>query len=160
MKIIVLSDTHIPDKGDDLPTVVMKECMEADMIIHAGDFTSLEFYNKLKKIKPLKAVLGNMDCCPLRDILKDKETFEIQKYKIGLMHGFGAPNNILDNVQKSFNENFDLIIFGHSHAAISKKRGKTLFFNPGSCTDKIFTDYNSFGIIEINKSIKAHIVKL
>lgn len=160
MRIIVLSDTHIPDRGDDLPLIVEKECMKADMIIHAGDFTSLEFFNKLKKMKPVKAVFGNMDCCQLRDILKDKEAFEIKKHKIGLIHGFGMTENILDNVKKSFNETFELIIFGHSHSAINKKIGTTLFFNPGSPTDKIFADANSFGIIEIDKTIKTRIVKL
>ncbi len=160
MRIIVLADTHIPDRGEDIPPCVIKECLTADLIIHAGDFTSLEFFNKLKKIKPLKAVYGNMDCCQIRDILKEKEVFEIQNYKIGLMHGFGVPENILENIEKNFDDTFDLIIFGHSHTPINKKKGKTYFLNPGSPTDKIFCKHNSFGIIEINKQIKTKIVKL
>lgn len=162
MRLIVLADTHIPDRGEDLPPSIIKECMKADLIIHAGDFTSLDFYNQLKKIKPLKAVYGNMDCCSVRDLLKEKEVFKIEGRKIGLIHGYGAAACVLENIEKIFNNTFDLVIFGHTHTPVNKKKGETCFFNPGSPTDKIFADYNSFGIIEIDKQkqIKTHIEKL
>jgi predicted phosphodiesterase len=77
------------------------------------------------------------------------------------MHGSGAPDRLVDFLSAIFrDESLDLIIFGHSHVPLNEKRGKTLFFNPGSPTDKVFSPYNSFGIIEINDRIEARIIKL
>lgn len=160
MKLIIIGDTHIPDRGDCMPSAVIKEITTADLIVHAGDFTSLEFYNKLKEIKPLKAVRGNMDCSGLQETLREKEIFEIEKYKIGLIHGFGTAGSVLSNVKKKFDDSFDLVIFGHSHTALCEKDKKTIFFNPGSPTDKIFTSENTFGVIEIDNKITTRIIKL
>ncbi|HTZ11350.1 MAG TPA: metallophosphoesterase family protein, partial [Candidatus Margulisiibacteriota bacterium] len=58
-------------------------------------------------------------------------------------------------------ERADVIIFGHSHSPLNEKIGNTLYFNPGSATDKIFAPYNSYGVIEVNESgIKAKIVRI
>ena len=160
MKLVVLADTHIPDRYADIPASLVKELKKADWIVHAGDFTSLEYYHKIKTIKPMKAVLGNLDAPELGKILKTKEIFAFQKFKIGLIHGFGMAEKILENVKKSFDDTYDLVIFGHSHNPYNEKIGKTLFFNPGSPTDKIFAVYNSYGIIEINDTIETKIIKL
>lgn len=160
MRIGVISDTHIPDRYERLPVVVLKELSRVDLILHAGDFTSLEYYEELRSIKPFRGVLGNLDATELRPHLKEKETFTINKFKIGLMHGFGRPDSVLENIQKSFDESYDFIIFGHTHNAFHEKIGKTVFFNPGSPTDKIFAAVNSFGILEIEETIKAKIIKL
>jgi len=160
MRLGVIADTHIPDRYDELPAAVLKEFKKVDLIIHAGDFTSVEYYKKLKNLKPLKAVLGNLDSALLRDYLKEKETFKLSKYKIGLMHGFGRAEGVFDLIKKSFDKTYDLVIFGHTHQPLCEKVGKTVFFNPGSPTDKIFTHVNSYGIIELNSEIDARIVKL
>lgn len=160
MRIGVISDTHIPDRYDKIPSTVVKDFKKVDLIIHAGDFTSLQYFEQLKSFKPLKAVSGNLDAPELREFLKEKEVFTIQKYKIGLIHGFGKAELVVENIQKVFNGTFDLVIFGHTHASYNLKIGKTLFFNPGSPTDKIFATQNSYGIIEINDTIKAEIIML
>ena len=160
MKLGVISDTHIPDRGEDLPESVNQAFKTVDLIIHAGDFTSYEYFKKLQTARTLKAVLGNLDSPELRKCLKEKEVFHVQKYKIGLMHGFGKPERVLENIRRSFDETFDLVIFGHTHMPFNEKIGKTLFFNPGSPTDKIFAPYNAYGIIELNETIKAKIIRI
>jgi len=160
MRICVLSDTHIPDRYEGLPEALLKELKKADLIIHAGDFTSLEYYEYLRSMKPLKAVLGNLDSAELRSVLKEREVFTIEKFKIGLTHGFGRAENVPENISKSFNGSFDLVIFGHTHNPYNEKGDKTTYFNPGSPTDKIFAAKNSFGIIEIDKTIEPKIVYL
>ncbi len=160
MRLVVLADTHIPDRYENLPHPLIKEIKIADLIVHAGDFTSLEYFKELKTLKPLKAALGNLDVPELREHLKEKEVFTIQKFKVGLMHGFGRAENVFANVRKCFDDTFHLVIFGHSHAPFMEKIGKTIYFNPGSPTDKIFSPYNSYGIIDISTSIDAKIVRL
>ena len=47
MRILVISDTHIPRAAQDLPDVIYKEIETADMIVHAGDFAEKYLFDKL-----------------------------------------------------------------------------------------------------------------
>ncbi len=160
MKILVISDTHIPRVAHDLPQKIYDEIEKVDMIIHAGDFVEKEIFDKLSTLKKTKAVYGNMDQSELRHILNQKEIIGVGKFKIGLIHGHGAPRDLIDTVAGEFS-GVDAVIFGHSHEATNIVRDGVLFFNPGSPTDKIFATSNSYGILEItDKSIEGKIIKL
>ena len=52
MRLIVLADTH----SEDLPAAVLEAIRKADMIIHAGDFSELGDYNRLKKLQDIRSV--------------------------------------------------------------------------------------------------------
>lgn len=162
MKIGVISDTHIPERAKDIPKEILEDFGRLDMIIHAGDLVDLSVLEKLKSICPeVRAVWGNMDNYSVKQKLQEKEIIKIANYKIGVMHGYGPANNLIELVSNAFkNDSVDMIIFGHSHSALNEKRGNILYFNPGSPTDKIFSAYNSYGVIEINDGIKAKVVKL
>jgi uncharacterized protein len=162
MKIIVISDTHIPDRAESLPLKLLDEIKNADMVIHAGDFVSLEFLNDLKSLcNNIKAVWGNMDPPEIKKMLPQKGIFKVGDYRIGVVHGYGAPNKMLELLNTEFkNDKLDIIIFGHSHSALNEKRGSTLFFNPGSPTDKILAADNTYGIIEIDGGIQAKVVTI
>lgn len=160
MKILVLSDTHIPRVAHDLPQKIYDEIANVDMIMHAGDFVEKEVFDKLSKLNRIKAVYGNMDQPELRHILNAKETIEIGKFRIGLIHGHGAPRELVDTVMREFS-GVDAIVFGHSHEATNVVKDGILFFNPGSPTDKIFATSNSYGILNItDKNIEGKIIKL
>ena len=162
MKIGVISDTHISGESKNIPQKILEEFKNVDMIIHAGDLADLSVLDKLKGIcAKVIAVRGNMDPEEVKKILPEKEIIQVGNHKIGLMHGHGAPANLVELLTSVFkNDKVDLIIFGHSHSGINEKRNNILFFNPGSPTDKVFAPYNSYGIIEINGGIKARIVKI
>ena len=162
MKIGVISDTHIPERADQIPEIILESFKDVDMIIHAGDLVDLEVLDQLKKVCPnVKAVCGNMDPEELCKKLPKCDIFKIGKFNIGLMHGWGNPNNLLDSLSEYFkNKKVDLVIFGHSHSPTNEIKNGTIFFNPGSPTDKIFAPYNSYGIIEINDKIEAKIIKI
>ncbi len=160
MRLGIISDTHIPDRYDKLPGAVLRDLKRSDLVIHAGDFTSLEYYQELKNTFPLKAVLGNLDERELTRFLKEKETLTLENFKIGVMHGWGRSEGVLDLVKKAFDNTYDLVIFGHTHQPYCEKIGKTLFFNPGSATDKIFSTVNSYGLIELDLAITPKIIKL
>lgn len=160
MRIVVLSDTHMPRSAEDLPAAVYEEIKKSDMIMHAGDFVEIEILNKLRKLKPTNAVCGNMDSQAIRDELKQKMIIEIGKFKIGLIHGYGAPAGLIDTVKAEFT-GVDAIVFGHTHSPVNTSKDGILFFNPGSPTDTVFAKTNSFGILEItDDGIKAKIEKL
>jgi putative phosphoesterase len=161
MKIIVLSDTHIPVNSKDLPARILKEIDNADLLLHAGDFVSLELLERLKSHIAVKAVYGNMDSLEVRRALPEKEIFSVGKFKVCLIHGWGAPAMLIDAIKsKVLKDKPDIVVFGHSHYPETKIIEGVIYFNPGSPTDKIFSPYNSFGIIEIEDRIKTKIVKL
>jgi hypothetical protein len=160
MKILVISDTHMPRSAQDLPDAIYKAIEDVDMIVHAGDFAEKDLFEKLNTLRPTKAVCGNMDSEPLRRILNNKEILDVGKFKIGIIHGYGAPANLIDVVKNEF-RGVDAIIFGHSHAPVNIVKDGILFFNPGSPTDKIFAKDNTYGILEItDKKIEGKIVKI
>lgn len=162
VKIGVISDTHIPDKAGVIPQAILDGFKGVDMIIHAGDLVDLSVLGQLKAVcANVKAVWGNMDPDEVRGRLTEKEIIAAGKYRIGLMHGYGAPNNLIELLSRAFkDDNVDVIIFGHSHAPFCQKVGGKLFFNPGSATDKVFSPYNSYGLIEINGDIDAKIIRI
>jgi hypothetical protein len=161
MRIAVISDTHIPATSDRLPDLLVKELKKCDMIIHAGDLTELSVLDTLKQIAPTEAVTGNMDTNKASSPLPAKKVIDVSGFKIGIIHGNGAPGNLKEYVDKEFEgQDLDCIIYGHSHIASIEKKGKTIFFKPGSPTDKVFAPYNSFGILEINDKIEPKIVRL
>lgn len=162
MKIGVIADTHIPDRAKDIPEKILKDFKNLDMIIHAGDLVELSVLDTLKNTCPnVQAVFGNMDSYEVRKKLLEKEIIKVADYRIGVMHGYGAPYKLVDLANSSFkNDAVNIIIFGHSHIALCKKKNDILYFNPGSPTDTIFSPYNSYGIIEINDKIGARIIKL
>jgi len=160
VKILVLSDTHIPRVAQDLPEPVCAEIKNADMILHAGDFVDIDVLETLKKLGKVHAVYGNMDSPEVRRILKDKEIVHAGKFRIGLIHGYGAPKDLMETVKTEFT-NVDAIVFGHSHIAMNVIKDGILFFNPGSPTDTVFTSANTYGILEVtDKKIEGRIVTL
>ena len=55
-KILLLSDTH-----SYIDEQILKFVKQADEVWHAGDIGDLKVTDTLKKIKPLRAVYGNID---------------------------------------------------------------------------------------------------
>ncbi len=160
MTIGVLSDTHIPSAAQKLPDAIFKAFKNVDMILHAGDITDISVLDELNKLAKIEAVWGNMDAAETQKKLPAKRIFEIEGFKIGLIHGHGSPFRIINTVKNEFPEKMDVIVFGHSHAPVNEVRDGTLFFNPGSPTDRIFAKYNSYGILRLNKKVKGEIIRL
>jgi putative phosphoesterase len=162
MKIGVISDTHISDKTQELPVKIKEAFKGVDMIIHVGDLVELSVLEKLRKIcSDVRGVCGNMDPQEVRKTLREKEIITAGKYRIGVMHGIGAPVNLIDVTTEAFkNDRVDAIIFGHSHNGLNMVKNGILYFNPGSPTDKVYAKVNSVGIIEVNDKIEGRIIEI
>jgi putative phosphoesterase len=162
MKIGVISDTHISQKSEHLPKKILDDFKTADIVLHAGDLIGLSVLDELKKVcKTIYAVRGNMDTQEVKQKLNEKEIIQAGKYRIGLMHGSGNPAKLIGFLTDAFQEDkVDVIVFGHSHYPVNEKKKGILYFNPGSAMDKVFAQYNSYGILEINERLEAKIIKL
>jgi putative phosphoesterase len=161
MKIGVISDTHIPDRTEHIPQVILDAFKQVDMVVHAGDMVDLRAIDELESVcKKVVAVAGNMDWESVRNKYPEKVILNLEGFKVGIIHGWGAALKLTEVIRDAFKtENPDIIIFGHSHKIMNERLGKTLFFNPGSATDPT-ADCNSYGIIEIGAEINAQIIKI
>ncbi len=151
MKIGVISDTHAQTM-EDIPLAIMEALEDVDFIIHAGDFAERVVLEGLREIAEVKAVYGNMDSGELKRMLPDKRTIDVAGRQVGLVHGSGGPWGMEERVRPLFGD-IDIIIFGHSHLSFNEYIRGTLMFNPGRARD-------SFGILTIEKEIKAEILRV
>lgn len=135
-----------------LKEFLLKNLKDVDLIIHAGDYTSTEVISLLKEYTDFIGVYGNNDKSKLRSLLTDKHILTLENYRIGICHGDGPKKNTLDNVMDTFkDEKLDIIIFGHSHKACIFTKGKTMYLNPGSCTNKRKEPWFSYILLELKK---------
>ena len=147
----MLSDTHVSSL-ENIPKKIIDSLSAVDLIIHAGDFTTMEVLTGLKQLGEVKAVQGNMDSYELKNVLPVREILEIGNKRIGITHGSGSPWRIEHRVRKIFDqEQVDIIVYGHSHQSQNKVIEGVLFFNPGKAT-------SSFGILTIEENVKGEII--
>jgi putative phosphoesterase len=101
-----------------------------------------------------------MDDARLRGTLTDRQVVQAGRFKIGLIHGYGAPAQLIDTVAGQFT-GVDAVVFGHSHSATNVLKGGVLFFNPGSPTDTVFASRRSYGLLEVGEDkIEGRIIEL
>lgn len=156
MKIVVTADTHMPDTGKQLPSRLKQELETTDLIIHAGDWNSMEVYHMLKEYAEVKGVYGNVDREDIKEQFPAKEMLEVHGHKTGIIHGHGDKKTTEKRALEAFEgEEVDIIIFGHSHIPILRYFKKKLLLNPGSPTDKRTLPYYSFAILTVGEEIRA-----
>jgi uncharacterized protein len=109
----------------------------------------------------VRYVRGNMDSeaesarAPLTLVIK------LKKHSIGLVHGYGPPAKVPDIAFGTFVSNrVDAIVFGHTHQPYQKTRDGVFLFNPGSPTDTVYAPYQSYGILYVEDTLRAEIIKL
>jgi putative phosphoesterase len=160
-RIGVISDTHIVEPGQGLrfmESLRTRIFSEADMILHAGDIVNPEILCAFFDI-PVHAVRGNMDSS-LCDF-PVKRVLGIGGFRIGLIHGWGAPSGLEQRLVREFtDEKLDCLVYGHSHMPACHRRDGVLFFNPGSPTQKRHAPWPSVGMLELSASIDGRIIRL
>jgi uncharacterized protein len=149
LKVAVISDTHVR-YFKELPSNLLSKLSRADLIIHAGDIVTMDVIKGLETLAPVKGVCGNMDQPDVRAVLPEQQVMEIEGKKLAVIHGSGSPWMLEERILKDF-PGFDLIIFGHSHIALNKKKNGTLLFNPGSAHD-------SYGLLDIGEDVAGTII--
>lgn len=155
MLVGVISDTHL--KNAPVPDHVMESIGNVDIVLHAGDIVDMAVLDQLSELGTTYAVRGNMDGNDLAELLPEKRVIEVEGFNIGLIHGFGSPGGVIERVGTQFGD-VDCIVFGHTHVPLIRSEGGILFFNPGSPTDRIFTERNSIGFLEITDRITPRLV--
>lgn len=145
VRIGVLSDTH---GNIELARLAVKKMGQLDFLLHAGDHYSDAKRLGGKKKFPVYAVVGNCDWGMLEpeDILvnvNDKRIWVTHGHRYGVKRGYQM---LLEQAQE---HQIDVVIYGHTHMAISEVVDGILFFNPGSLTYPRGNKGPTYGIIEI-----------
>ena len=129
-KILLISDTHgyIDEK-------IIKYANKVDEIWHAGDIGDISVTDKLKQIKPLKGVYGNIDDQKIRAEFPLHNRFICEKVNVWITHIGGYPKRYNPKILEELKLNPpDLFICGHSHIlkVINDKELDLLHMNPGA----------------------------
>ncbi len=129
-KILLISDTHgyIDEK-------IIKYANQVDEIWHAGDIGSTNVTDKLKKIKQLRGVFGNIDDQKIRTEFPLHNRFMCEKVDVWITHIGGYPKKYNPKILEELKSNPpDLFICGHSHIlkVINDKKLGLLHINPGA----------------------------
>ncbi|MDL2322588.1 metallophosphatase family protein [Bacteroidales bacterium OttesenSCG-928-A17] len=129
-KIGLLSDTHA--YWDNKYTTYFADC---DEIWHAGDIGSEEVLRNLQKLKPVRAVYGNIDSHLLRLECPEKLRFKIEEVDVLLTHIGGYPGKYNPALRFDLYPNPPkLFVCGHSHIlkVMYDKSREMLCMNPGA----------------------------
>lgn len=156
MRIVVLSDTHVPTRASGIPGRVYEECSRSDLVLHAGDFVEDYVLVDLERLAPVRGVLGNMDGPDLARLVPEKLEFELEGSRIGMIHGWGPPWDLEQRVRKSFEQEPDILVYGHSHAWQEKWMGERLLLNPGSACGRGAT----IAILTLEKGARPIVEKI
>jgi putative phosphoesterase len=148
--VIALSDSHTSTLSK-LPAALRQALEDADLIIHAGDHTESSLLDELRQLGDVLAVAGNMDSTAIKIQLPRRQLVTFGGRTIGLTHGSGAPRGIEDRVRKTFPEDPDLIVFGHSHVSFTGIVAGALMINPGPA-------HSSYAVIRLGEELEAEIV--
>lgn len=160
-RIGVLSDTHLQgyrEGGAVIERLVDRYFRETDLILHAGDVVDPEVLLGLSGRRVIQ-VRGNLD--PPQRGVPQRRVIEIDGFRIGMIHGWGAPQSLEDRVLLEFKDDrLDCLVFGHSHRACCRLRNGVLLFNPGSPTDRREAPFHSVGLLEVGDRLEGHIINL
>jgi uncharacterized protein len=128
-RIGLIADTH-----GYLDEAVFKHFENCDEIWHAGDFGD-DVAGKLKEVKSLKGVSGNIDDAKIRVVFPQQLVFMCEEIKVMIRHIGGYPPRYNPETKKELLlHKPQLFIAGHSHIlkVMYDDKLQCLHMNPGA----------------------------
>lgn len=158
MKLIALSDTHL--KTGEIPPELQALIEKYDIVVHAGDFSTVDAYKAFNAVGKLKAVFGNDDVPELKKLLPERLKFEVEGVKIGLVHegGLSISNTTAQGYLAKEME-VDILIFGHLHRPLIEKTDVMLVC-PGSPTKPRMSNPSVVELIIEKGNVNGRIINI
>lgn len=129
-KILLLSDTH-----GCLDDFIIRHAKEADEVWHAGDIGNLQVSDQLQKLRPLKAIHGNIDDHLTRMSFPEYLHFETEGLSVLMLHIAGVPGRYKPRAKELLAKYAPRVfICGHSHLLkiVRDPLHQHLHMNPGA----------------------------
>jgi uncharacterized protein len=157
----VISDTHIP-QFKKLPDAIWEYFANVELIIHAGDLSTLTVINELETMASVVAVQGNVEYDEVVQALPIKREIVVGRCRIGIVHILGDSHKREKIARQEF-PNARVVVYGHSHIPWNEDSNGLLLFNPGSATDRRRQERCSIGMLHVDDgvgSVKGEIIWL
>ncbi len=152
MEVAIISDTHMPRGSRRLPDACVARLGRADLIIHAGDFSTLGVLRAVEAHGNVVAVHGNVDDGEVRAALPATRTVELGDVKLGVIHDAGPAARRVERLRRRFPDCAGAI-FGHSHIPLHERAADGFqIFNPGSPTERRRSPHHTMGTAYIDAS--------
>jgi len=146
LEIAVIADTHLPRGRRRLSDACVERIRAADLLIHAGDFSTAAAYAQIAALGPeLVAVHGNVDDAELRRRLPERTVVEAEGARIAVVHDAGPKRGRLARMRREFGD-ADAVVFGHSHLPLYESEEGFQLFNPGSPTERRRAPSHTMGV--------------
>jgi hypothetical protein len=147
-RIGVISDTHIPKRAARVPDAALRHFENVELILHAGDLSSLAVLEQLAAYAPVEAVQGNVESPEVVARLPITRKLLVGGCVIGLVHILGERVHHARNARREFPD-ARVVVFGHSHIPYVEDRDRLLLLNPGSATDRRRQPHCTFALLTI-----------
>jgi len=137
VRLLLITDTHLPNRAKDLPAAVWDEVDRADVVFHAGDWVDVALLDRLEaRANQLVACWGNNDGAELRARLPERADVVLDGVRFTITHETGASAGRDARMSRLYPET-DVLVFGHSHIPWDTTTATGLrLLNPGSPTDR------------------------
>ncbi|MFD3406649.1 metallophosphoesterase family protein [Kribbella sp. NPDC058693] len=145
MRLVLISDTHLPVRAKKLPESVWEAIERADVVIHAGDWVSVGLLDELEaRATRLIGCWGNNDGPQLRARLPEVARVTLDGLSIAVVHETGSAKGREARCEAAY-PGVDLLVFGHSHIPWdTTSPGGLRLLNPGSPTDRRSQPYCTY----------------
>lgn len=137
LRLLIVSDTHVPTRARTLPSQVWAAVEDADVVFHAGDWVAASVLDEFQHhSRRLVAVYGNNDGPELRRRLPAVTAVTLEGVRFAMVHETGQAKGREERSEALF-PNTHVLVFGHSHIPWDSTGPKGLrLLNPGSPTDR------------------------
>jgi len=136
VRLLLLSDTHVPLRARKLPVQVWSEIDRADLVVHAGDWVSEQLLDGLEARADVLGCWGNNDGPGLRARLPEVATRTVEGVRLAVTHETGSRDGRELRADRDHPDT-DVLVFGHSHIPWDTMTpAGTRLLNPGSPTDR------------------------
>ncbi|MEV0562245.1 metallophosphoesterase family protein [Dactylosporangium sp. CA-152071] len=145
MRLVLVADTHVPQRARDLPAQLWAAVEAADVVIHAGDWVDEPFLDRFEaRCARLIGVYGNNDGPALRARLPEVADVDLDGLRVAVVHETGPATGREQRCDARF-PGRDLLVFGHSHIPWDTVTPAGLrLLNPGSPTDRRRQPYATY----------------
>jgi putative phosphoesterase len=148
--VAAISDTHLPKGARRLPEACVERLRAADLILHAGDLSTLEVLEELRALgPPVHAVYGNADGPAVRELLPKELVVEAGGIRIGMAHVPGPAAGHEERLVRRF-PGCDAVVYGHTHLPEVERHDGVWILNPGSPTERRRAPAHTMLVLEID----------
>ncbi|WP_067279776.1 metallophosphoesterase family protein [Streptomyces jeddahensis] len=163
MRLLIMSDTHLPRRARELPAELLAELPHADVVIHAGDWVDTATLDLLEsRARRVIGVYGNNDGPELRARLPEVARAELGGLRFGVVHETGSAQGRERRCRERFPD-LDVLVFGHSHIPWDTTApGGLRLLNPGSPTDRRRQPHCTYmtAVVEKGRLTDVHLHRL